>query len=207
MKHTLKLALAGLFLACSSLASAAMYHVNVDTRTLDGQGGFVAFGLNGLSDSPLLSALVSQYRGSSLESIDIDNTFNVSGHLSSVLKLENRELNQFTQGVIFGKQLQFDVEFAGEQSLIGSGTRFALALYDRSFAALLSNDPTGAAVLAEFTSGQAVDFKTITDAQGNIMATITPVPEPETYALVGLGLLGLVMRRRMMGADLYGKTV
>ncbi|MDW5417349.1 NF038129 family PEP-CTERM protein [Iodobacter sp. CM08] len=196
MKHILKLALAGLALVCSNMASAAMYQVDVDTRALEGQGGFVALGLNGLSDSPLVRALVSQFRGSSFGLVDNSNTFNVLGQLSSTLKLDNLQPNQFTQGVIFGKKLQFNVEFAESNSVIGSGTSFAFSLLDKNYGSLLSADPSGVAVMAEFTPGSATSFNSLLRADGKAVATITPVPEPETYALIGLGLLGLAMQRR-----------
>ncbi|QBC43417.1 NF038129 family PEP-CTERM protein [Iodobacter fluviatilis] len=202
MKHTLKLALAGLTLVCSSMVSAAMYQVDVDTRTLEGQGGFVALGLNGLSDSPLVRALVSRFRGSSFGRVDDSNTFNVFGQLSSTLKFDNLQANQFTQGVVFGKKLQFNVEFAESNSVIGSGTSFAFSLLDKNYGSLLSADPSGVAVLAEFTPGSATSFNSLLRADGNAVATITPVPEPETYALIGLGLLGLLIQRRKRSAYL-----
>lgn len=34
------------------------------------------------------------------------------------------------------------------------------------------------------------------DIAGTVASTITPVPEPETYALVGLGLVGMLLTRR-----------
>ncbi|MFC7419075.1 NF038129 family PEP-CTERM protein [Iodobacter arcticus] len=191
MNHALKLALASLLLACSSMASAAIYHVDIDTTSLEGQGGFVALGLNGLSDSPWVRALVSQYRGASLGAVDAGNTFNAVGQLQTTLKLENTLPNQFTQSVVFGKKLQFNIEFEGNTAPLGSGTSFAFSLFDQSANALLSNDPSGAIVFAEFTPGQALDFKSL-----NAAATITPVPEPETYALLGLGLLGLGLQHR-----------
>jgi hypothetical protein len=190
MKHTLKLALASLLLACSSLASAAIYHVDVDTSSIDGQGGFVGFGLNG-TGAPFVNAIISQFLGASLGALDVDGTFNVFGDLSSSLKLDSHDLNQLTQGVVFGNKLQFDVEFTADQDLSNSGTSFAFSVLDKNFAALLGNDPSGIVVQAEFTPGTALNFSSNMAA-----AAITPVPEPETYALMGLGLLGLAMRRK-----------
>ncbi|NHQ86941.1 PEP-CTERM sorting domain-containing protein [Iodobacter sp. HSC-16F04] len=195
MKNTLKLALAGLFLACSSMASAAAYHINLDTSSIDGKDGFIAFGLNGLSDSPFVGALLSQYRGSSLGLIDADNTFNVQGDLNTSLKFDNRLLNQFTQGLIFGKQLQFDVEFTDSRDEFGSGTSFTFAVLDKNYAGILGNDPYGIVAQADFIPGAALDFKVNTS-----LATVTPVPEPETYALMGLGVLGLALRRKRIYA-------
>jgi ABC-type amino acid transport substrate-binding protein len=190
MNRTLKLALASLLLACSSLASAAIYHVDVDTSSIDGQGGFVGFGLNG-TGAPFVNATISQFFGAHLGALDSDGTFNVLGDLSSSLKLDSHFANQLTQGVVFGKKLQFDVDFAADQDLSNLGTSFTFSILDNNFAALLGNDPDGYVVRAEFTPGTALSFTSNTAA-----ATISPVPEPETYALIGLGLLGLGLRRK-----------
>lgn len=42
----------------------------------------------------------------------------------------------------------------------------------------------------------------------NIKLTITPVPEPETYAmmLIGLGLLGVVARRKSKTLNMAAKA-
>lgn len=58
-------------------------------------------------------------------------------------------------------------------------------------------------IWARYRSDAAFFFVQIRhpSGSGDVLVQITPVPEPETYAmmLAGLGLLGLAVRRRMAG--------
>ena len=205
MQHALKLTLAGLLLACSSLASASLYHIELDTSALDSRSGFVSLGLNGLADSPFVSAVIKEFSGATLGAPDADNSFGTTGLLSNTLTLDNRVLNLFTQSLTFGKKLQFDVEFGGDwqPASLGSGTSFAFSLLDKQYAPVLGFGPNGEAVAANFTQGKNLEVIRFTDPNGN-GTILTPVPEPETYALIGIGLLGLALQRRKR--SLYGQA-
>ena len=54
---------------------------------------------------------------------------------------------------------------------------------------------------AKFAYNTQFTFTNPSFKGGTMSATVTPVPEPETYALMGLGLLGLLAARRRQQAQ------
>jgi hypothetical protein len=188
-----RMALAVSLAAVSSMASAGIIHVNVDTSNFGVASGFLEMQL-GTGNGPLVTALVDNMLG--FDASAFIDAFGVTqvpgGYLFS-----NANVNDLYHAVNFGGQLSFDLTFASAVDPLGlSQTDFMLAAYDETNA-----------LVGTTQNGALADFRWTPSAtpgiDGELGASIsdpavTFIPEPTDSLLMGagLGLMALVLRRR-----------
>lgn len=115
--------------------------------------------------------------------------------------------NLWTLPVDFGSRLRFTVAFSGawEGAAPGDGLQLATSLYasllDLDYGQLLTTDPAASVLRMDLFPGGGVAVDLSGAAPG--VASVAAVPEPESAAMVlaGLGLLGLLVRRRRRQVD------
>jgi hypothetical protein len=188
-------ALAVTLAAGSSLASAAVIHVDVDTSNFGVPAGYIDMQLSA-SDSgvPLATVLVSNMIGFD-PSAFIDSwgvTSSGGGYL-----FRSDTANDLFHAVTFGGVLSFDLTFAGEvDPLTTYVSHFVVAAFDQAFAPLGMFDPVHYS-LAEFSWTPAMP----NGIDGNIGvsisdAAVTVIPEPSGVLLSGIALAAICSLRR-----------
>lgn len=199
-------ALALALTACASLASAASaFQVEIDTSTLvaaNGNTGWIDLQFNpGNGGTPYAQASLSNFFGFG-DPASAQVAGNVSGSLASGYVIGNNDVggyNDLFHAVNFGGKVSFTVSFSGDidPAAAGLGSAFAVSLFNDQNAALGTSDPIGALVLLNWTSLGDITATALTNEIGT---SVTPVPEPETWLMLGAGLAlvgGLARRRRL----------
>lgn len=192
MKKWTQSCLAIAILLASAVTHAAAYRVEVDTQSVSQQNGFIYFSLGSLLGSPAIDAQISQLTGwQSLGAIELQDG-QVSGALPSKLILSSNSPSSFVaQGLTFGQKLSFVLNFGGDWQGTPSadGSSFVAQLLDQNYTPLLGN-----------ASGSIFHINAVAHTpmqpELGLSTQVAPVPEPETYALMGLGLLALIARRK-----------
>ena len=191
-----RVALAVALAAGSSLASASVIHVNIDTSNFGAATGYIDMQFTAGINAPLETALVTNMVG--FDPNAFIDAFGVTPTAGGYL-FSNDTSNDLFHAVNFGGLLSFDLDFAGAIDPLSTYVSyFGVAAFDELFAPLGNVDPaTGSLAVFSWTpaTSAAVD--------GNIGvsisdAAVTYVPEPADSLLMGagLGLMGLVLRRR-----------
>ncbi|WP_081986576.1 NF038129 family PEP-CTERM protein [Chitinibacter sp. ZOR0017] len=180
-----------LFLATQA-AQAQLFSVNIDTQALQGMDGVLSFQLGGDANRPGVLATISRFTGAQLG--DVLDQSQQQGQLGQQLQLNSQgaqALASWTQSIIYGHQLHFVLDFAGDWLTQPSsdGMSFSLQLLDKDFNLLKTNQAGLAALQFNALPGQ-LQQDHATGVQ------VAPVPEPESYALLGLGLAALYARSR-----------
>lgn len=199
LKHNMvsllrRVALAITLAAGSSIASAAVIHVDIDTSAFTASSGYLDLQLSATSGLPLATVVVSNLTGFGAIDMDVGVTTAAGG-----FQFRNDVANYLSHAVSFGGVLSFDLSFAGAfDPLTTYQSIFSVSAFDLDFAAMGGFDPeTGA--LAVFTWTPSLTA----NAGGSLGIdvsdpNVTVIPEPSDLLLTGVGLaaMALVLRRR-----------
>jgi hypothetical protein len=198
--HTLKRSLQRCALIASTLAivigaHAAPIKITVDTSSLLGTDGVVAFDFTDGTSAANTATITNFEPSASLDSSIFSSTFgDVSGDLTTTLTLGPSGAS-FLEGITFGSSISFIFDTDG-LPVVNPVTEFpdglVFTLYDvDGFTPILSEDATGA--LLVYSIGEAEPFTVLSSFVEQ--APVSEVPEPVSLALVGAAWLSLALVR------------
>ncbi|HEX3877927.1 MAG TPA: NF038129 family PEP-CTERM protein [Bryobacteraceae bacterium] len=181
---------------------ASTYTVTVDTSSLTNPtSGFIDFGFNGGFPA---TAAISNFAltGGALHGSSITTQGTIAGALPGTVTI-SQDTADYDEGLTFGSSVSFTLDLTGTPS--GSvGDVFTFSFFNPNFTGGLLTGNNNDFWLAQFqmdTQGNITSTAFANPAGGPSFATIQAVsvgaPEPGTWALVGLGVLGAWLRRRM----------
>lgn len=181
--------------ACSSLASAAVIHVAVDTGTFGAATGYLDLQLT-TSAGPLTTALVSNMAGfdpsAYIDAVGVTHT--AGGYL-----FRSDTFGDLFHAVNFGGVLSFDLTFASLADPLGQyRSLFLVSAFDDAFSLLGNADPFRGS-LAAFTWTPAATSGIDGSLEVSISdPAVTFIPEPSgvLLAATGLAAIAFVLRRR-----------
>lgn len=176
-------------------AQAGPFAVTFDTSAVAGQTGSVDFQWNLGTIDPSLTAAVSGLAGAVLTDPPTLLFGHASGSLASGATLSFAATDAFNyvyQTLTFGSSLTFVLNLPDTAPNLGvTPSDFVVSLFDAALnPALPTTSPDGAALVFSLAPG-AGPVLTAYSA-----ANVAAIPEPETLALMLVGLTGLLLRAR-----------
>jgi hypothetical protein len=194
-RATLAMALA----AVSSLASAGIVHVDIDTSGYGVSSGYLDMQLSASTGVPLATALVSNMVG--FDSIAFIDSWGVTSVAGGYL-FRNDTANDLFHAVNFGGVLSFDLTLEGEHDpLTTYVSHFLVSAYDELNGALGAFDPvTGGLVNFSWTPALTANTAgTVSHVLSD--SNVSVIPEPSGTMLLGAGMvvMALFARRRRLG--------
>ena len=194
----LLIALFALMLLTVGSASAApqTHQVYVNTSAIAGQSGYLEFQFNpgNNAQSAFAQLLSFETSGGSLTGAPA-TAGDVTGALPGTVTLGNSfSWNDYFQGFNFGNSIHFTFLLDGPavsspNGTAGGGSDFGFSMFAADqFTPLLTNNPSGLAMTAALRTDGSTAL--------NYGPSTSPVPEPSTVLLLGLGMAGAALWRK-----------
>lgn len=201
--HTLRRAALALALSASaSLAQAATLHVELDTGFLSGLNGFLDLQFGSNVGAVAANALVSGLSGVDASAPVL--TGDVTALPGGAYRFGNStDFNDLFQALHFGGKVSFNVSFSGlpDTSASPAASPFSVGLYGDDSVTVLGNaDASGSLLhLSWLPDANGVGSVSTQVVDATAVSAVTAVPEPSSWLMLGagLGLLGLLRRRRL----------
>lgn len=180
----------------TAFAIPRTYQVYVNTSPIAGQSGYLDFQFNPGNNSLPASASILNFNayGGTLGPVNPGDLMgDVTGTLPGPVTFSNRaQVNDYFQSIKFGSFLSFTVDTPA-----GSGSSFGFGMFDNLGDPKLTTDPNGFAFILDYDRDNNIT-PTFFPASlgGSSVVTASAVPEPSTFALLGLGLAGATVLRK-----------
>jgi hypothetical protein len=177
-------------------AQADTFSITVNTSSLLGTSGYLDFQFNpGNPPSDAASATITGFTTDGTLTAALPSIGDVSGALPGQVVINNTQvLNDYTQGLTYGSFFDVSVNLTipTVSGTATGGSSFTLDAEDTNFNSLLGSFPA-----VEIDLNPTTGQPSITNNSGGA-ASVLAVPEPGSLWLVGLGVAGLVARRRQI---------
>lgn len=187
--------------ACAGLASAQTLHVELNTASL-ADAGFLDLQFNPSQvPASYASATISHLSGfGDLSGVSLTGDLRQS--VGGFVFGNTTDRNELWQAMSFGGKVSFDVTFGGlsDPSANALQSQFSVSLFGADGYTALGNfnpqDSTLMSITWQPTAGAGVVSSAVTD---HAIGSVSAVPEPSSWAMLGAGLalVGVARRRKL----------